>query len=327
VLSVAGIVSVVIFLIVGFSCYRNGLFSTLVTLFIVVLSSAAAMLCLGPMPRMMFVSRLGWYAPPLCFFGVFLLGLVILQTIANYLFPPKLTLPKLVDVLGGSILGLVTALFTTGVLMVAFALFPGTGEPEDKVVFLKADAFFVRSMSWLSRWTGSTRLDDDEFLRRVRREKYDYHVRERTEIEIDQENQECFRRLNTLGVALKRYLTDMNGVYPESIDDLYKYVPGRTTDKLWAELTVCPATKMAYRLFPVRNFKAIDGDKNYVLIYDSVGGYLPPPHDADWVGHRGLGEGKRPALTADAPAFRVRWIPETDLRGLLDAQRAAQKSP
>lgn len=324
-LSVAGPVSVVIFLIVAYSSWRNGLYSTVVTLFIVVLSVSAAFLCLGPMPRMMGVSRMGWYAPPVCFLGVFLLSLVVLQTLANYLLPPRVTLPKTADSVGGAAVGVVNAYFLTGFLMIGFALIPGTGGAEDKVAFLGADTFVAHTMSWMSRMTGSTTLDADEFLRLARQEKYDYVVRERDDSEVDRENAVCFANLYRLGQALKAYTAANGNAYPDKLDELLDYIPGRSkNERMIEEMLTCPATKIPYRLFPVRNYAQVAGDRRYVLIYDAVGGSLPPPREDQCVGHQGRGLWKRPVLFGD---LKVDWISEPDFRALLKVQRETLNSP
>ncbi len=318
-LSIASIVSVVIFLVVAYSSWRNGLYSTIVTLFVIVLSASVAFLCLGPMPKMMGVSRLGWYAPPACLLGVFLLSLVVLQTLANYLYPPRVTLPKAADGIGGAAVGIVSALFLTGFLMIGFALLPGTGGAEDKVVFFGADAFVARTMSWMSACAGSTRLDADEFLRRARKEKYAYFVRERDYSEIDRENLVCFGNLHRLGQALKAYTTAYGNAYPPKIEDLLDYFPGRGRTQ-WKEEQIqemmnCPATKMPYRLFPVKDYNQVVGDRRYVLIYDAVGGEA---------GHLGRGAGKRAAVFGD---LKVDWILEPDFRALLKVQRETLTAP
>ena len=200
-LTVAGIVSVVIFCVIVYSSYRNGLYSTAVTLFVIALSGAAAFLCLGPVPRMMLFNRMGWYAPAVCFLGVFLLSLVVLQTLANYLLPPRVMLPKAVDDVGGAALGVVNACALTGVLMIGFGLIPGTGGPEDKTVFLYSDVLVAKSMSWLSHGAGSTTLDADEFLRRVRKEKTFFRPKARPDDQVYDENYQCAQRLGWLGKA------------------------------------------------------------------------------------------------------------------------------
>lgn len=321
-LSVASIVSVVIFLIVAFSCHRNGLYSTLVTLFTMVLSATAAVTLLVPLSRIPLFARMGWYTPPICFLGTFLLGLVILQTLANYLYPPRLVLPKLVDVVGGSVLGLLNAYFLTGFLMVGFGLFPGTGDAEDKVIFLKADVFFAESMALISRETGSTVLDADEFLRNVRKEKYDYRVlkekydpvrREWRARDFDDENTECFIGIERLGRAIRDYAKANDGRYPQKLEDVVDYLPGQKKEEKIEEMLSCPLTRYHYRLFPVTNYRDVEGDKNYVLMYDAVGGEA---------GHLGKGLGKRAVLFADG---HVDWVSEDRLRALLQAQQNAMK--
>jgi hypothetical protein len=321
-LSVASIVSVVIFLIVAYSCHRNGLFSTLATLFIMVFSATAAVTLLVPLSRIPLLAQMGWYTQPICFMGTFLLSLVILQTLANYLYPPRLVLPRLVDVVGGSVLGLLNAYFLMGFLMVGFGLFPGTGEKEDKVVFLNADVFFAKSMALISRQTGSVALDADEFLRNIRKEKYDYRVREekydplRREWrarDFADENGECFIRLQRLGTAIQDYAKANDGRYPQKLEDLVEYLPGQKTKEAIEKMLNCPVTDFPYRLFPVKSYREVEGDKNYVIMYDAVGGEA---------GHLGKGLGKRPVLFADR---HVDWVLEGDLKALLQAQKNVKK--
>ena len=314
-LSAAGIISVVIFFVVAYSCYRNGLYSTLVTLFTMVVSGTTATALMIPLAKIPLVAATGWYAPPLCFLGTFLLCLVILQTLANFLYPPRLTLPKTVDVVGGAVLGLLNAYFLTGVLMTGLGLFPGTGEEEDKVVFLRADAFFAHSMALVSEHMGSVPLNAEEFLHNVRKEKYDYRVSERTEMQIGLDNGDCAVRVLRIGRAIQKFVKANGGRYPESLDDLADYldVQGPRTDKAIEEMLICPLTHFRYRLFPVRDYKEIEGDKDFVLVWDAVGGEA---------GHLGNQTGRRPVFCADGS---VRWLTEGDLRVLLDAQKSVMR--
>ena len=320
--SVANVVSVVVFLVIAYASWRNGLYSTVVTLFIVVLSGAAALMCLGPMPRMLGVEQMGWYAPPVCFFGTFLLSVVILQTLANFLYAPRVTLPKGVDAGGAAVLGLVNAWFVTGVLMVGFALMPGTGGADSKVVFppfLPADEFFVRSMALMSARTGSVPLDADAFLERARAEKFHNTVLERTDEEIYEENYVCGQRLSLLGEALvgsKRTTgyVEKKGEYPKQLEQLRDYMPPLPGKMTFEEVCKCPATHMPYQLFPIPagSESIVDDTFNpFILIYDPVGGEY---------GHKGGGyEGKRSVFTRKG----VLWLTEKKFGELYQGQRAA----
>ena len=314
-LSVAGIISVAVFIVVAYSCYRNGLFSALVTLFVMVISGTTATALMIPLSKIPLFGAIEWYTPPICFLGTFLLSLVILQTLANFLYPPRLTVPKSVDVMGGAALGLLNAYFLTGVLMTGLGLFPGTGETEDKVVFLRADAFFAHSMALLSGHTGSAPFNADEFLHNVRKEKYRYQVRDRDEMEKDMENTDCAIRIQLLGNALKKFIKANGGKYPEALEDLGQYleIQGPRTEKAIQEKLVCPLTGFQYHLFPVRDYREAEGDRNFILLWDAVGG------DA---GHLGNQTGKRPAFFVDGV---VRWVSEGDLRALLTAQKNARR--
>jgi len=312
-LSWASITSVAIFLVVAYSSYRTGLFSTLATLFMIVLSATVATTLFVPLSRIPLLARMGWYTPPICLMGTFLICLVAMQTVANYLYPPRLEFPKGVHRAGGAVLGLLNAYFLTGFLMVCFALFPGSGGPEDKVVFLKADLFFAKSMGWISRRAGSVAFNAEEFLEKAKKEKWQYSVRQREYSQIEDENRECFVRLDRLGRFLREYVKDHDGRYPDALDDLADYLPPRWDKEKREKELKCPVTGYRYRLFPVRNYEVVKDDKEYVLIYDALGGPL---------GHLGKGEGKRPVLFADG---HVRWIKEEILKGLLAAQRKAME--
>jgi prepilin-type processing-associated H-X9-DG protein len=245
--------------------------------------------------------------------GSFLVSVVIMQTVANYLYPPRLALPRGLDAAGGAILGLVNACFLTGFLMVVLGLFPGTGGPDEKVVFLNADVFFARSMEWINCQAGSATFRADEFLKNVRKEKYEFTVHPRSDLEVRDENGECFMRLERLGRVLEEYVKKNNGRYPDTLDELKDYIPGRLSDEKREEMLRCPVTKFRYKLFRPRDYEAIKGDKLYVLLYDAVGGET---------GHLGNGLGKRPAFFADG---HVRWVTEADLAVYLKAQQEALK--
>jgi hypothetical protein len=321
-LSVAGIISVVVFIVVTFSCYKNGLFSTLVTLFVLVISGATATALMMPLSKIPLFGALAWYTPPICFLGTFLLCLVILQTLASFLYPPRLTVPKPVDVMGGAVLGLLNAYFLTGVLMTGLGLFPGTGEAEDKVAFLRADAFFARSMALLSEHTGSVALNADEFLHNVRKEKWDYRVRDQEQEVIRQESTDCAIRIYRLGTALKKFIKANGGSYPESLEDIVPYldIQGARTPQAIEECLICPTTHFRYKLFPVRDYREVEGDNNFVLLWDAVGD--DPDPDGLQAAHRGDQQGKRPAFFPDSI---VRWVTEGNLRALLAAQKNAMR--
>jgi hypothetical protein len=310
-LSVASIFSVIIFIIVACSCLANGLFSTAVTFFVIVFSAMLAVAFFEPLCGFPMLSGMGWYAPPVCYMATFLLSASIMQTLTNYLYPPRLVMPKRVNLIGGGVLGLLNALFLTGFLMTGFALLPGTGGPEEKAVFLNADVFFARSMEWMSRQAGSVRFDAAQFLRDAKKEKQRYTVLPMGEPQMDRANGACFIALDALGKALKNYVQANHGAYPAKLDDLKDHLRGQESDEARERRLRCPLTGMRYRLFPVGDYASVEGDKDYVLIYDAVGGEA---------GHLGYGKGKRPALCADG---RVRWIAESDLKVLLEAQQAA----
>ena len=314
-LSVASLTSVAIFIIVVYSSFRNGLFSTLVTLWVIVLSGMGATAFFVPLSRTLMFVGMGWYNQPLCFMVLFVLGLVVLQTTANYLFPPRVELPKSVDLGGGAVLGLVNAYFMTGFLMTAFCLFPGAGQPPDKVIFLNrrlgAEVFFVNAMKCVSRHAGSVRFPADEFLDKARKEKYRDSVKQRTDIDIETENSECFIRLDRLGNVLEKFI-EVTGNYPKKLQDLYEYLPMRRNPKLREEMLRCPVTGFRYILFPVDDYQLVKGDKRYVLIYGAAPGKYGPQY-----GHLSKGEGKRGTLFADGD---VRWVSYGDLNALLQAQ-------
>jgi hypothetical protein len=301
-LSVASIASLVIFLIVTWSCFRNGLFSTLVMLFIIVFSSALAMGLFIPVSKMFFIANwLGWYTAPLTMLAIFLISLLVMQAVGAYLFPPRLSLPKLADMIGGAALGLVNAWLLTGFLMVAFALFPGTGNAEDKVVFLGAEAGFVKSMSWLGSRAGSVPLKTAEFLAAIKKEKFKYIERERTEVAIDEENRECFTDLSYLYNACKLYAEKNEGKGPTDVSQLVGFA-GVTHD-----MAACPASHLSYRLFPVTSFKDVEGDENFVLIWEPASAHL------------GAGEGKFGAVFADG---RPHWVKQGDLEKMIRQQKS-----
>ncbi|KPK99888.1 MAG: hypothetical protein AMK75_06205 [Planctomycetes bacterium SM23_65] len=318
--SVASLTSLAIFIIVVYSSFRNGLFSTLVTLFVIVLSGMSATAFFVPLSRMLLFVGRGWYNQPLCFMVVFVLGLVVLQTMANYLLPPRVQLPKAVDLGGGAALGLVNGYFMTGFLMTAFCLFPGTGEPSDKVIFLNrrfgADVFFVKAMKCVNRHAGSVGFPADEFLDKARKEKYRDSVKQRSDLDIETENSECFIRLDRLGNVLEEFI-QTTGNYPKKLDDLYEYLPKRRDPKQREEMLRCPVTGFRYVLFPVDDYQLVKGDQRYVLIYDAAPGKYGPEY-----GHLGKGEGKRATLFADG---HVRWVSHGDLNALLQAQRNVLK--
>lgn len=319
-LSVASLTSLAIFIIVVYSSFRNGLFSTLVTLFIIVFSGMLAMAFFVPLSKALMIVGRSWYNQPLCFMVLFVLGLVVLQTAANYLFPPRLQLPKSVDTVGGAILGLVNGYFLTGFLMTAFCLFPGTGEPPDKVIFLNrragADVFFVSTMRLINRQAGSVRFPANDFLDKARKEKYRDSVKERSNMMIEMENSNCFSRLFRLGNVLDKYV-GATGSYPKDLQELYDYLPMRKNPKLREEMLRCPVTGFRYILFPVDDYELVKGDNRYVLIYDAAPGKYGPDY-----GHLGKGEGKRPTLFADR---RVKWVSYGDLNALIQAQRNVLK--
>lgn len=329
----AGVASIVIFLVVAFSSYRNGLYSTVVVLFVAVLSGAAALMCLGPLPGMMVVSEMGGYAPPICYLGIFLLSFLILQTLASFLYPPRLTFPKAVDAGGGAAVGLVNALFVTGALMVGFALFPGTGDADQKVAFLRADEFFVRTMAIMGARTGSVPIDTDPekgFLARAKREKYDYRPKERTDEEVYDENYKCAQRLTWLGQALQSYV-DNNRKYPDDIDQLVpkdeptRYLPRLPATVKPEDVKVCPATRRPYRVFPVPDpsiFEKLSETDRFILLFDAISGpYGHLKERSEFSDERYMG--KRSVYLKNG---RVEWVVDGNFRGLYQGQLDAAKA-
>ena len=315
-LSVASLTSVAIFVVVVYSCWRMGLFSTLVMLFVIVMSAATATALLVPVSNLLTVAGMGWYTQPICFMSVFLLSMVILQTGSNYLFPPRLAMPKAMHRGGAAVLGLVNAYLLTGALMIGFCLFPGTGGPPDKVIFpsrvIGADVFFTDAMKWMSRQAGSVTFPADDFLDSARREKYRDSVKQRSDTDIEIENSECFINLHRLGSLIDKYV-GANARYPRDLQDLFDYLPSRRTEKQREKMLRCPVTGFRYVLFPLDDYRLVKGDSRYVLIYDRVPGKYGPAF-----GHLKKGHGQRPALFADG---RVRWVPTGELDALIQAQK------
>jgi hypothetical protein len=273
---------------------------------------------------------MGWYAPPICYLGIFLLSFVILQTLANFLYPPRVTFPKTVDSAGGAAVGVVNALFVTGALMVGLALFPGAGEADEKVAFLGADEFFVRSMAWMSARTGSVPLDADAFLARAKREKYDYRPKERTDEEVYDENYKCAQRLTLLGQALQSYVGN-NGKYPDNVDQLVpkdeptRYLPRLPATVKPEDVKVCPATRRPYRVFPVPDpsiFEKLSETDRFILLFDAISGpYGHLKERSESVDNRYMD--KRPVCMKNG---RVEWITEEKFRGLYQGQLEAAKT-
>jgi len=308
-LSTAGILSVAVFILVGYACVRNGFFSAVVMLFVTVLSAMTAMALLVPLWHIPLFGHMGWYAPPILFTATFLVSVGIMQTVANYLLPPRLVLPKSVDVGGGAVLGLLMAYFMTGVLTTAFAMFPGTGAEHDKVVFLNADGFFAHTMAWASRRSGAVALDAERFLAGIRKEKYQYSLKEMKDDDVRNEWDTCMRRLGQLSRLLREYMAE-KGAYPQKLEDVLQYAPRKMTPEREWEMTTCPATHWRYRLFPVEDFSEHDGDRDFILIYDAIGG------DA---GHGGRQAGKRVVVTANEKNDVV-WIKEETFRVQIQRQ-------
>jgi hypothetical protein len=309
VLSVATITSIVIFLVVGYSCYRNGLFSTLVMLFIIVFSAMAAVALYVPLWRVPLFAKMGWHAPPILFLSTFLLCVGIMQSVANYLLPPRLTLPKRLDIIGGAVLGLVNAYLMTGVLMMAFAMFPGTGGPSDKVVVLRADAFFAKTMAMASRRSGSVTLDADAFLEAARREKYLFTSREIKDREEERLEIACGTALDRLYQPLLRFV-EKEKRFPERVEELATYLPGRVKEKDLPNWLVCPCTGYRYRCAPVdmERWESIRSDRTYILLYDAVGGEA---------GHQGRQAGRRAVLLGNGNA---EWLDEETFEVWIRAQ-------
>ena len=316
-LTVAGIASVIIFLVVAVSCCRNGLYSTIVMTFIGLLSAFLAVSLFVPMARVpLFEKVLSWYAPGICCLGTFVLALVIMQTVANYLLPPRIELPKWLDRIGGTALGLVLALFLTGFLTSGLMMLPGTGGPGDKVVFLEADRFFARSMAWLSGWAGSKPLDAREFLAKLKAERVMFIPRDRGDIESRNENADATRRLSGLWTAIRRYAADNGGAFPQKIEDLTDYLPRslQKTSRGVAKGLIDPVTGLTYRVFP---FKTLDdartGAGDTIVAWTrGVAG-----KDRDRFMYLGNNVGKRPVLYATG---EVSWETHESVREVLRAQ-------
>jgi len=324
VLTVAGISSIVIFIVVGVSCYNNGLYSTIVMMFAVLLSASLALSLFVPMARVpVFVKVLGWYGPGLCYLVTFLLTLTILQTVANYLLPPRIELSKAVDRIGGAALGLLLALFMTGCLMVGLMMMPGTGGPADKTVLLDSDRFFVKSMAWLSGWPGLKSLDAEGFMEGLKRRRVMLTPKVREgEIDVDLQNAQATERLAELWDAIRSYANAHGGEFPQRPTDLTEYLP-RSLQKEEEGVPKGlrdPVTGLEYRLFPFKMLTDARTGVDIVAWTRGVGG----PNGDDFM-YLGNNVGKRPVLFAsgpdsDARHAQVKWLAHQDVRKALREQ-------
>lgn len=145
------LVSVVIFLVLLYSGYLNGLFSSVATLFMLLICISIAMGFYVPLSSPDLMQNMGPYAAPICLLGLFLVSFFLLQAIVNVVTPPDVKLGKWVNKLGGLGVAALNAYLATGFIMTAFFLFPWTGVSADRYpVMLRADRAFVQMFGRLN---------------------------------------------------------------------------------------------------------------------------------------------------------------------------------
>ena len=326
--SVAEITSIVIVLAVAYSGYYNGLLGAVVTLCVVVFSAILAVNLYAPIARMGFLAGLGWYAVPVCLLVVFVFFLFLLQFLANGIYPPVLTVPKKLNQSSGAIAVFAAGFFMAGFLMITFALLPGTGGPADRQGLLNSDEFFAKAIQSISSWCGSVQFNADEFLVEARKEKVQFQPRDYSRDDPKEEmynkNNKCWEQLRKVGVAIQDYADQNEGEFPKSPVDLLDYLSGKPSVR--NRTIACPLTKQRYGFFPVKNYRDVEGDEDFILVYDVV--QAPYGHQLEVQGKRGEFVTKRAVLFAGKRGGEVRkpyprWVEEEDFTRLLRAQREA----
>lgn len=126
-MSVALIISIVVFLAIVYSGYRNGLFSSAATLFMLALAMVIAAEFYGPIAATPLCRNMGDYAESVCMFLLFVVGYFMLQVTANLFTPPTVHMRRSVNKLGGIGLSVVNATILSGFLGLVFCMMPWTG--------------------------------------------------------------------------------------------------------------------------------------------------------------------------------------------------------
>lgn len=171
-MSAAFIISVVIFLVILYSGYLNGLFSSVTTLLLLTVGIAFSMSFYTRLAETRLCQPMGDYAEPVCLAVLFVLGYFALQIVANVFAPPMMHMKRIVNKVGGIGVNVGTAMLMTGFMGMLFYMTPWTGIHKGSGEFIGAH-LVARGFEQMTLVTGGVRFDADEFFKRLKKNECD----------------------------------------------------------------------------------------------------------------------------------------------------------
>ena len=171
-MSAAFVISVVIFLVILYSGYLNGLFSSVTTLLLLTVGIAFSMSFYMRLAETRLCRPMGDYAEPVCLVVLFVLGYFALQIAANLFAPPVIHMKRIVNKLGGIGVSVLTAMLMTGFMGLLFYMTPWTGVNKGSGEFIGAP-LVARGFEHLTWTTGGVRFNADEFFKRLEKNERD----------------------------------------------------------------------------------------------------------------------------------------------------------
>ena len=161
------IISIIVCLLILYSGYRNGLFSTAATLLMLTVSIAISIEAYAPIVRTGVLKGIGDYAEPVSLTALFVVALFMMQMIANIYAPPTVHMRRATNKFGGLGLSVVTAIITSGFLGLVVCMTPWTGLEQGQR-FIGMDAV-SNGIGHMTRCLGGKIFDNEGELKRLRR--------------------------------------------------------------------------------------------------------------------------------------------------------------
>ena len=185
-MSTALVISAVIFLLILYSGYLNGLFSSVTTFLLLTVGIAFSMSFYARLAETRLFRPMGDYAGPVSLAVLFMLGYFTLQIVANLFAPPVMRMKRIVNKLGGISVSALTAMLMTGFMGLLFYMTPWTGIHKGTGEFIGVH-LVARGFEHLTWATGGVKFNVNEFFKRLKKKECD---------------RVCYRNLQNISIIL-----------------------------------------------------------------------------------------------------------------------------
>lgn len=170
-MSAALIMSIIIVLGVVYSGYRNGLFSSVATLFMLTTGIVIAVDFYGMLASVSLLNGMGDYAEPLCLGVIFVVAYFLLQITANVFTPPTVHMSTMVNKTGGIGVSVLTGTILSGFLGLVLCMTPWTGVNGGRSFI--GTSLVAQGIAHVTSWANGKVFDADGLFAQMKEAEQD----------------------------------------------------------------------------------------------------------------------------------------------------------